>query len=149
MRGRCWRRAQSGGGGLSEREHFPCGGDDGGDLWQGRFLEERRERDRNVLRAKAPNGRVEMEEELIGCASGDLRAESDGPKRYFSAFRDSDQFRYLLDEGPAFIHLDADTGLITATPGREHLGFHTITFRVHNGPGSVDLQGFDLEVVVD
>lgn len=80
---------------------------------------------------------------------GDLRSESDGPKRYLSAFRDGDQFRYLLDEGPAFIHLDADTGLLTATPGREHLGFHTITFRVHNGPGSVDLQGFDLEVVAD
>ena len=80
---------------------------------------------------------------------GDLRSESDGPKRYFSAFRDGDQFRYLLDEAPAFVQLDAETGLLTATPGQEHLGFHTVTFRVHNGTSGADLQGFDLEVVAD
>ena len=78
---------------------------------------------------------------------GDLRSVSQGPRRYFSAFRDYDELRFLLDEGPAFIVLDENTGLLTATPGPEHLGFHTITFRVQNGQGGVDLQGFDLEVV--
>jgi len=80
-------------------------------------------------------------------AIGDLRSISDGPRRYFSAFRDEDELRFLLDEGPAFITLDEGTGLLTATPGPEHLGFHTITFRVQNGQGGGDVQGFDLEVV--
>jgi len=78
---------------------------------------------------------------------GDLRCISDGPHRYFSAFRDGDELRFLLDEAPSFIHLDENTGLLTATPGPEHFGFHTITFRVQNGQGGVDLQGFDLEVI--
>lgn len=78
---------------------------------------------------------------------GDLRSESEGPDRYFSAFRDGDVLRYILDEAPAFIALDSATGLLNATPSPDHLGFHTITFRVQNGQGGVDLQGFDLEVV--
>ena len=78
---------------------------------------------------------------------GDLRSVSQGPRRYFSAFRDYDELRFLLDEGPAFIVLDEETGLLTATPGPEHLGFHTVTFRIQNGQGGVDLQGFDLEVI--
>ena len=80
-------------------------------------------------------------------SSGDLRCVSDGPHRYLSAFRDADQPRFLLDEGPAFISLDAATGLLTAAPGPEHLGFHTVTFRVQNGQGGADIQGFDLEVI--
>ncbi len=77
---------------------------------------------------------------------GDLRSESNGPQRYFSAFRDSETLHYLLDEGPPFITLDPDDGQLRAAPGPEHLGFHTITFRVLNDRGGVDLQGFDLEV---
>jgi hypothetical protein len=80
-------------------------------------------------------------------STGDLRCISDGPHRYFSAFRDGDEPRFLLDEAPSFIHLDANTGLLTAAPGPEHLGYHTITFRVQNGQGGVDLQGFDLEII--
>lgn len=79
---------------------------------------------------------------------GDLRCLSDGPHRYFSAFRDGDELRFILDEAPDFVALDERTGLMTARPGPEHLGFHTITFRVQNGQGGVDGQGFDLEVVV-
>jgi hypothetical protein len=78
---------------------------------------------------------------------GDLSCVSDGPHRYFSAFRDGDELRFLLDEAPSFIHLDEQTGLLTVTPDSEHLGYHTITFRIQNGQGGVDLQGFDLKVI--
>jgi hypothetical protein len=78
---------------------------------------------------------------------GDLRCESKGPRRYFSAFRDGDQLRYLLDEGPDFIALDEKTGLLTANPKKQDISTHTVTIRVQNGQGGVDMQGFDLNVI--
>jgi len=77
---------------------------------------------------------------------GDLRCESKGPRRYFSAFRDGDTLRYLLDEGPDFIALDEKTGLLTAHPKTQDISTHTLTLRVQNGQGGVDMQGFDLQV---
>ena len=77
---------------------------------------------------------------------GELRAVSDGPTRYISAFRDGDTLRFILDEGPAWLTLD-ETGLLTATPGPEWIGTHTVTIRVQNAQGGVDAQGFDLQVV--
>lgn len=77
---------------------------------------------------------------------GDLRCESKGPRRYFSAFRDGDTLRYLLDEGPDFIALDEKTGLLTAHPKFQDISIHTVTIRVQNGQGGVDMQGFDLQV---
>jgi hypothetical protein len=32
-------------------------------------------------------------------------------------------------------------------PTAHHLGLHTVTLRVQNGQGGVDIQGFDLEVL--
>ena len=79
---------------------------------------------------------------------GDLRSLSDGPRRYISAFRDGDQVRFLLDEGPAWLHLDQETGLLTMAPTPEWIGTHTVTIRVQNGQGGTDVQGFDLAVVL-
>ncbi len=85
--------------------------------------------------------------QLIAIVSiGELRCESDGTQRYVSAFRDGDTLRFLLDEGPSWIHLDEHTGLFTARPKREDVGTHTITIRVQNGQGGIDMQGFDLQV---
>jgi lysophospholipase L1-like esterase len=78
---------------------------------------------------------------------GDLRCESKGPRRYFSAFRDGDSLRYLLDEGPDFIALDEKTGILTATPKTQDISTHTVTIRVQNGQGDTDMQGFDLIVI--
>lgn len=78
---------------------------------------------------------------------GDLRCESKGPRRYFSAFRDGDVLRYLLDEGPDFIELNEKTGLLTARPTARDVSTHTVTLRVQNGQGGTDWQGFDLCVV--
>ncbi|MDA0710430.1 MAG: hypothetical protein O3B73_09525 [bacterium] len=77
---------------------------------------------------------------------GDLRCESRGGRRYFSAFRETDQLRYLLDEGPDFVELDEKTGRLTALPKDRDVSTHTITLRVQNGQGGADMQGFDLEV---
>jgi hypothetical protein len=78
---------------------------------------------------------------------GDLRAESDGPHRYRKALRDGDVLDYILDEGPAFIALDAETGRLTLTPEAQHASTHTVTVRVRNGQGGVDVVGWDLEVI--
>ncbi len=83
------------------------------------------------------------------CGEGDLRCISDGPHRYQSAIRDFDVLRFLLDEGPAFVQLDEQSGCMTLQPEDRHRGLHTITLRVQNGQGGVDIQGFDLEVVGD
>ena len=80
---------------------------------------------------------------------GDLRAISEGPKRYLTCFRDADELHFILDEGPDFLELDADTRLLTARPGPEYISTHTVTIRTHNGQGGVDVQGFDLEVVAN
>ena len=77
---------------------------------------------------------------------GDLRCESKGSQRYVSAFRDGDTLRFLLDEGPGWIALDAKTGLLTARPEAVDAGTHTVTVRVQNGQGGQDMQGFDLRV---
>lgn len=83
------------------------------------------------------------------CGAGDLRCLSDGPHRYQSAVRDYDVLRFLLDEGPAFVELDEQSGCMTLRPESHHRGLHTITLRVQNGQGGVDIQGFDVEVVSD
>ncbi len=79
--------------------------------------------------------------------AGDLRCISDGTHRYQSAIRDFDTLRFILDEGPAFISLDGVSGLMIFKPTAHHLGLHTVTLRVQNGQGGVDIQGFDLEVL--
>lgn len=80
-------------------------------------------------------------------SSGDLRCISDGPDRYRSAIRDGDELRFLLDEAPEFVFLDERRGVMTADPGPEHLGYHTVTFRVQSNQGGTEVQGFDLLVV--
>jgi hypothetical protein len=77
---------------------------------------------------------------------GELQSESNGQKRYISAFRDADTLRFLLDEAPAWIRLDDQTGLLTASPRAKDVGTHTVTLRVQNGNAGTDMQGFDLEV---
>jgi hypothetical protein len=80
-------------------------------------------------------------------SAGDLRSISDGPQRYISAFRDLDEPRFLLDEGPAWLELNETTGILQATPEAADISTHTVTIRVINGQGGTDVQGFDLEVV--
>ena len=80
-------------------------------------------------------------------SNGDLRAISDGPHRYISAFRDVDEPHFILDEGPAWLSLDATTGLLQATPTTADVSTHTVTIRVINNQVNADVQGFDLEVV--
>ena len=77
---------------------------------------------------------------------GDLRAESDGPVRYRTALRDGDEIAFLLDEGPDFIELDSSSGELTLRPEPHHVSTHTVTVRVKNGQGGVDVIGFDLVV---
>ena len=77
---------------------------------------------------------------------GDLRSESDGPRRYNKAFRDGDEITFLLDEGPDFIELDSSSGLLTLRPEPRHASTHTVTVRVKNGQGGVDVIGFDLVI---
>ena len=79
--------------------------------------------------------------------AGDLRCISEGTHRYQSAIRDFDTLSFILDEGPAFISLDRVSGLMIFKPAAHHLGLHTVTLRVQNGQGGVDIQGFDLEVL--
>lgn len=78
---------------------------------------------------------------------GDLRSESDGPHRYQQAIRDGDEITFLLDEGPDFIELDAVSGQLTFRPEPHHASTHTVTVRLSNGQGGVDVVGFDLVVV--
>jgi hypothetical protein len=80
-------------------------------------------------------------------AIGELRAERVGSQNYVRAIRGADELRFLLDEGPHWTEIDEQTGVFTARPGPEHRGFHTITVRVQNGQGGMDMQGFDLEVI--
>jgi len=77
---------------------------------------------------------------------GDLRAESDGPERYHTAIRDGDEMTFLLDEGPDFIELHPTSGELTLRPEPRHASTHTVTVRVKNGQGGVDVIGFDLVV---
>ncbi|MBT6145699.1 MAG: hypothetical protein HOH74_09730 [Gemmatimonadetes bacterium] len=77
---------------------------------------------------------------------GDLRAESDGPHRYRMAIRDGDNVTFVLDEGPEFVELDAVRGVLTLRPEPRHASTHTITVRVKNGQGGVDVVGFDVLV---
>lgn len=79
-------------------------------------------------------------------SEGELRAVSEGPQRYVTAFRDGDTLRFILDEGPFWLDLHETEGVLTARPGAEHTGLHTVTIRVQNGQGGVDVQGFDLLV---
>jgi len=80
-------------------------------------------------------------------SSGDLRCVSRGARRYCAAFRDADELDFILDEGPAFIELDGASGRMTFRPEAHHVGTHTVTVRVRNGQGGMDVQGFDLAVV--
>ena len=77
---------------------------------------------------------------------GDLRAESNGPRRYHLAIRDGDSVSFVLDEGPEFTELDTACGTLTFRPERRHASTHTVTIRVKNGQGGVDVVGFDLVV---
>ncbi|MBT5058323.1 MAG: hypothetical protein HOM68_17405 [Gemmatimonadetes bacterium] len=78
---------------------------------------------------------------------GDLRAVSDGPRRYRQAFRDGEQLEFLLDEGPDWIHLDATTGVLTMSPPVQGaLGNHTVTLRIRSNQGDADVIGWDVDV---
>ena len=85
---------------------------------------------------------------------GDLRSITDPEKqgdpgaggRYQAAFRDGDELRFVLDEGPGFIALDRETGVMTLAPGAADVSTHTVTIRVQNRNGGVDVQGWDLRV---
>jgi hypothetical protein len=79
-------------------------------------------------------------------SAGDLRCLSDGSRRYIAAFRDADELRFILDEGPSWIELDEASGVMTFSPEARDASTHTVTVRVQNGQGGVDVQGFDLEV---
>ena len=83
----------------------------------------------------------------VTAAIGELRAERRGSQNYVRAIRDGDVLRFLLDESPGFVEIDEQSGLLTARPLAEHCSTHTITVRVQNGQGGVDMQGFDLKVV--
>jgi len=74
---------------------------------------------------------------------GDLRAQSDGPERYHTAIRDGDETAFLLDEGPDFIELSPSSGELTFRPEPRHASTHTVTIRVKNGQGGIDVIGFD------
>jgi len=77
---------------------------------------------------------------------GDLRAESNGPRRYHMAIRDGDSVSFVLDEGPEFTELDTASGTLTFRPEPRHASTHTVTIRAKNGQGGVDVIGFDLVV---
>ena len=77
---------------------------------------------------------------------GDLRCISDGTSRYFAAFRDADELSFILDEGPPWVELEEATGAMRFSPQARDASTHTVTVRVQNGQGGVDVQGFDLEV---
>jgi hypothetical protein len=85
---------------------------------------------------------------------GDLRSITDPEKqgdpgaggRYQAAFRDGDELRFVLDEGPGFIALDRETGVMTLAPSAADVSTHTVTIRVQNRNGGVDVQGWDLRV---
>jgi hypothetical protein len=79
---------------------------------------------------------------------GDLRCERKGDQNYISAFRDADRLRYLLDEGPSFLSIDETEGILLIAPEPADVGTHTITLRVQNGQGGIDMQGFDLNVTL-
>ncbi len=53
---------------------------------------------------------------------------------------------FLLDEGPDFIELNPNSGELTFRPEPRHASTHTVTVRVKNGQGGVDVIGFDLVV---
>jgi len=85
---------------------------------------------------------------------GDLRSVTDPSTqedparvggRYQASFRDGDELLFLLDEAPAFVTLDRQTGRMILTPGIEDVSTHTITIRVQSNSGG-DVQGFDLRV---
>ena len=86
---------------------------------------------------------------------GDLRAITDPAKqedpgaggRYQAAFRDGDELLFILDEAPPFITLDRETGAMTLAPGAADMSTHTVTVRVQNQNGGVDVQGWDVRVV--
>ena len=85
---------------------------------------------------------------------GDLRAITDPAKqedpgaggRYQAAFRDGDELLFILDEAPPFISLDRETGVMTLAPGAADVSTHTVTIRVRNRNGGVDVQGWDIRV---
>ena len=106
---------------------------------------------RETLRLHAPPGRIPSGTTTTVALQvihsiGDLRAESDGPKRYRTALRDGDEIAFLLDEGPDFIELNSNSGQLTLRPEARHASTHTVTVRVKNGQGGVDVIGFDLVV---
>lgn len=79
---------------------------------------------------------------------GELRAERVDNRNYVRTFREADELRFLVDEGPPeWVSIDEKTGVFTARPEPKHVGYHTITIRVQNGQGGTDMQGFDLEVI--
>ncbi|MBT3342553.1 MAG: hypothetical protein HN712_17325 [Gemmatimonadetes bacterium] len=79
---------------------------------------------------------------------GQLRARSNGPHRYVQAFRDADRISFGLEEGPAWIELDSDTGMLCLSPpATGSHGNHTVTLRISNDQGGTDVMGFDVDVV--
>jgi len=58
----------------------------------------------------------------------------------------ADTLSYSLSEPPAFLEIDVNSGLISGTPGNEHVGQHNVTVIVSDLSGATDTQFYTLEV---
>ncbi len=61
-------------------------------------------------------------------------------------FWDIEQNTWALAEGPAWLSIDAETGLLTGTPGADDVGATRVTLTVSNQFGGTADQQFDLTV---
>ena len=95
---------------------------------------------------RVPAGRLTTYRVRCVGSDGELLSLSRGARRYASARRQADRWRFLLDEGPAWLSLDENSGVLLASPPVDQQGLHTVTVRVSDGQGRADVQGFDLQV---
>jgi hypothetical protein len=96
--------------------------------------------------AGVPAGRASTYQLQVLRSAGDLRSVSSGAQRYQAAFRDADELRFVLDEGPDWVEISDKSGRLTASPRRQETGTHTVTVRTQSNQGGMDVQGFDLKV---
>ncbi|MFV1967121.1 MAG: putative Ig domain-containing protein [Pirellulaceae bacterium] len=80
---------------------------------------------------------------------GDYQCRQDpavNRKQYTYRFWDSDTCHYRLEAAPAWLSIDAATGLLTGTPGPTHAKTARIRIVVTNQLGSKDEQVFEVKV---